>query len=209
MTETCGASLISLPNEHRGLIPNGMVSVKIVDPDDFTKELGYDTVGELCVSSDTVMRGYYKNEEETQEVIFEEDGVRWLRTRDLATISPEGTIKITGRIKRIYYRLTSDRVAVRVYPMRIEEALFKEGSVRDAAVVGIKDDVMAYRTIAFLIVKDASEDRNEIKERLDTYCVANLPDNHMPDEYIFVDEFPITRAGKVDYKKLEEMAEKQ
>ena len=43
-------------------------------------------------------------------------------------------------------------------------------------------------------------------KRLNAYRAVNLPNNHIPDEYIFLEEFPITRAGKVDYKKLEEMA---
>lgn len=207
MTETSAAILVAPDNNTDGLIPFMNVDVRIVNPDNL-QELDYNTEGELCLSSDTVMIGYYKNKLETSEVIFEDDGKRWIRTRDLATISPEGIIKITGRIKRIYSRLTPDRVQIRVYPMKIEETILKEGIVKNVAVVGVKDEKLAYRTVVYLILEDSSKDANEIQERINKICKEKLPESHMPDEYVFLDEFPITRAGKVDYRKLEEYHKK-
>jgi len=40
-------------------------------------------------------------------------------------------------------------------------------------------------------------------------CQDNLPESHLPDEYRFLDSFPLTRAGKVDYRALEKLAEKE
>ncbi len=206
MTETSAAILVAPDNETNGLIPFGNVNVKIVDPDDETKEYGYDTEGELCLSADTLMNGYFGTEEETKAVVFEDGGVRWLKTHDLAMISPDGVIRITGRIKRIYSRLTSDRIQVRVYPMRIEEAIGKCDGVEKCAVVGVKDEVLAYRTVAFIILSDKSIDKDEVRKQIDAYCMATLPDSHQIDEYIFADKFPITRAGKTDYRALEKLA---
>lgn len=45
-----------------------------------------------------------------------------------------------------------------------------------------------------------------MRKQLEAYCRENLPDSHWPDEYVFLEEFPITRSGKVDYRALEEMA---
>jgi len=208
MTETSAAILVAPDNETDGLIPFGNVNVKITDPDDAATEYGYDTEGELCLSADTLMNGYFGNDKETEDVLFEQDGVRWLKTHDLATISPDGVIKITGRIKRIYSRLTSDKIQIRVYPMRIEEALMKNEIVQECAVVGVKDDVLAYRSVAYIRPSEKDINREEAKTRLDAYCKANLPDSHWPDEFHFVDSFPITRAGKVDYRALEAMAAK-
>ena len=206
MTETSAAALYSMQEAEGGLIPLGNVSVRIVDQDDCSKELGYDDAGELCISADTVMLGYYKNDDETAKVFFDEDGIRWLRTRDLATVSADGIIRITGRIKRIYSKTDSDRIQVRVYPVRIEEAILSDDCVQQCAVVGVKDDITAYRSIAYIVLADPARDKDDAKECIDALCRKNLPDSHIPDEYIFVNDFPLTRAGKVDYLELERRA---
>ena len=207
MTETASTVLYTYADHPEGLIPFYDVNVRISDPDDPDKELSYDIEGELCLSSKTIMIGYYKNEQETAETIFEKDGIRWIRTHDLATISKDGFITITGRIKRIYSRTTSDMIQIRVYPMRIEEELSKSEYVERCAVVGVKDDVVAYRSIAFIILKDKSANTETVKSSLEKLSRDNLPESHIPDEYVFVDEFPLTRAGKVDYRALEKKAE--
>ena len=207
MTETEATILYTPAISNYGIIPFYDVNVKIIDPDNIDKEYGYDEEGELCLSSSTIMIGYYKNEQETAETIFVKDGVRWIKTHDLATVSKDGFITITGRIKRIYSRTTSDMIQIRVYPMRIEEELSKSEYVERSAVVGIKDDIVAYRSIAFIILNDKSANTETVKSTLDKLCRDNLPESHIPDEYVFVDEFPLTRAGKVDYRALEKMAE--
>lgn len=206
MTETAAGILLSLPKNEKGLVPMGNVCIKTVDPNDFTKECGYGEIGELCFSADTIMLGYYNQEKETKEVLLEEDGSVWLRSRDLARINSDGIVQITGRIKRIYSRLTRDRIQIRVYPMKIEEALQRNNLVQKSAVVGVKDDVLAYRTIAFIILSKKTTEPEKVKKQLETFCCTVLPDSHWPDEYFFLEEFPITRAGKIDYRTLEEMA---
>ena len=203
MTETSAAILVAPDNETDGLVPFSNVNIKIVDPDNEANEYSYNTEGELCLSADTLMLGYFGHEAETKSLIFEEGGVKWLKTHDLATISPDGIIRITGRIKRIYSKLTSDGIQIRVYPMRIEEALIQNELVRECAVIGVKDDVLAYRSVAYIRLSDESKDTESAREQLDVYCRANLPESHWPDEYHFIDAFPTTRAGKVDYRTLE------
>lgn len=207
MTETSATTLFAPVLHPEGLIPFYKVNVRISDPDNFDIEYGFDTEGELCISSDTIMMGYFKDEQETNRTIFEKDGVRWIRTHDLAQISKDGFVTITGRIKRIYSRTTSDMVQVRVYPMRIEEELSKFKYVERCAVVGIKDDVVGYRSIAFIILKDNSVDTKIVSFELDNLCREQLPESHIPDEYRFMKSFPLTRAGKIDYRALEKMVE--
>ena len=208
MTETSANALLTSLIYPQGLIPYGNVTARICDPENAETEYGYDKEGELCISSGSMMIGYYKNEKETAETIFEKDGVRWIKTHDLATITKDGFITITGRIKRIYSRTNPDMIQVRVYPMRIEEELSKSKYVERCAVVGKKDDIVAYCSIAYIILKDKSVDTETVKTDLNKLSRDNLPESHIPDEYIFVDSFPLTRAGKVDYRALEKMAEK-
>ena len=206
MSESSAGVFTAPDNDTDGLIPCANVGIKIVDPENTHLEFTYGEEGELCISTAQLMLGYYQNKKETDEVIFEEDGVKWLKTHDLATISPEGIVKITGRIKRIYSRLTQDGIQNRVYPIRIEEALQKNDLVRECAVVGVKDDVSAYRSFAYVILSGDPTDHDVAKKQLEDYCRAVLPDSHWLDEFIIVDKLPITRAGKIDYRALEELA---
>ena len=209
MSETSAGVLTAINNETDGLIPCANVDVKIINPDNQNEEYGYDTEGELCISTEQLMIGYFKNETDTVNSLFECNGMRWLKTHDLATISSDGIIKITGRIKRIYSRTTQDMIQVRVYPMRIEEELSKSEYVERCAVVGVKDYIVAYRSIAYIIIKDKTTNSEIVKAELDKLCRENLPESHVPDEYRFVESFPLTRAGKVDYRALEKMAEEE
>ena len=209
MSETSAGVLTAINNETDGLIPCANVDVKIINPDNQNEEYGYDTEGELCISTEQLMIGYFKNETDTVNSLFECNGMRWLKTHDLATISSDGIIKITGRIKRIYSRTTQDMIQVRVYPMRIEEELSKSEYVERCAVVGVKDYIVAYRSIAYIILKDKTTNSEIVKAELDKLCRENLPESHVPDEYRFVESFPLTRAGKVDYRALEKMAEEE
>lgn len=204
MTETAGAILFAMNDEKRRMLTFPDVNVKITDPEDSNIEFGYDTEGELCFSSDTVMMGYFNNGEETAEVFFEADGKKWLKTHDLAMISEDGTIRITGRIKRLYYKLTQNNILARVYPMRIEEVITSLTEIKKCAVVGVTDETTSYRTVCYLIKENESEGEDIIKEKVDCLCKKQLPESHIPDEYVFVNEFPLTRAGKIDYKALEE-----
>lgn len=207
MSETSAGVLTAPDDATDGLIPCAGIAVKIVNPENCYEEYGYGEEGELCISTDQIMLGYFNSPKETEDVFFEENSVQWLRTHDLAVISPDGVIKITGRIKRIYSRLTRDRIQIRVYPMRIEETLIKNELVQKCAVVGVKDDKLAYRSVAYIILSDKEMDHGEAKKQLIKYCSLNLPDSHWPDEYVFIDQFPITRAGKVDYRTLEKKAD--
>ena len=63
-----------------------------------------------------------------------------------------------------------------------------------------------HRIIAYLILKEGVEDHESVKEKVKEYCEENHPESHIPDEYVFISELPLTRAGKIDYRVLEEMA---
>lgn len=163
--------------------------------------------GELCISTAALMSGYYNNESETDKVIFEENNVKWLKTGDLAMVSEEGIVTITGRLKRIYSKISSSNLQVRVYPMRTEETLGKSELVENCCVVGVRDKETSYKSIAHIILKDKCTDQKSAEAELDKLCRENLPESHVPDKYVFMDKFPLTRAGKVDFRALEALTE--
>lgn len=87
------------------------------------------SAGELCTRSDCVMLGYYKNQQATDEVIDEQG---WLHTGDIAQISEEGYLYITGRIKDIIVLASAEKVP----PQDMETAICADPLFEQALVLG-------------------------------------------------------------------------
>ena len=206
MTETASTLCFST-NRVPEMIPLPRNNIKVLDIDT-GKELGYDHDGEICVTGPTLMIGYYKNEDATKEIIFEENGVRWLRTGDLGHITPEGYFHLTGRIKRIFWGIGPDHTPQRIYPMEIERVLCTCPEVENCAVIGKPNGERGYLPIAY-VVPAPSADRSRLEEQLGQLCEKELHGNAVPYAYHFVDRLPTTPAGKVDFRALERTAAKE
>ena len=94
MTEMAGPVCTS-NHKFPVMLPFFCNNIKILDIDT-GEELGYDQEGEICVSGPSMMMEYYKNPEATREIIFEENGTRWLRTGDLGHVTKEGYFRLTA-----------------------------------------------------------------------------------------------------------------
>ena len=105
-----------------GQILKGIMKVRIASEDPYNK------VGEIQVSGENVMKGYYKNDEATQNV-FTEDG--WLRTGDLGTIDHDNRIFIRGRSKTMILGASGQNI----YPEEIESKLNNLPFVMESLVV--------------------------------------------------------------------------
>lgn len=105
-----------------GQILKGIMKVRI-DSDD-----PYNKVGEIQVSGENVMKGYYKNEDATRNV-FTDDG--WLRTGDLGTIDPDNRIFIRGRSKTMILGASGQNI----YPEEIESKMNNLPFVMESLVV--------------------------------------------------------------------------
>jgi len=130
-TEAVACVSISLEGDtvpgHVG-VPSPCNSVKLVD----VPELGYfakDNAGEICVRGANVFRGYYKNEEETRNVM-DEDG--WLHTGDIGRWTERGTLKVVDRKKHIFKLAQGEYVA----PEKIENIYSRSKFVQQSFVYG-------------------------------------------------------------------------
>ena len=141
------------------------------------------------------MRGYYKMEEKTSEVIDEEG---WLHTGDLAVMDEDGYVRITGRAKDMIIRGGEN-----VYPREIEEFLYTHPDVSDVQVYGVPDERYGEQ-IAAAVKKRPDSDLTEddVKE----YCRENIAYFKVPEYVEFVDEYPMTASGKIQKYKLREAA---
>ena len=204
MTEMAGPVCTS---NHKipAMIPFFCNNIKILDIDT-GDELGYNQEGEVCVSGSTMMLEYDKDPETTGEIIFEENGARWLRTGDLGHVTEEGYFILTGRLKRILWSMGEDKTISRVYPMEIENVLCRHSGVDKCAVVGRINGKKGYLVIAYVTLK-SEQIENNVEKELRQLCRQELKENSRPCEYHFVDTLPTTGAGKIDFRTLEKWAE--
>ncbi len=173
------------------------VSAKVVDLDT-GEDLGVDESGMLLIRGPNVMKGYLDQPELTAEVI--RDG--WYTTGDIAMIDAEGYIRITGRQSRF------SKIGGEMVPhLRVEEALSQVLSLGDeelkVAVTGVPDAKKGERLVVLHTGLSASPE--QICREL---AGAGLPPLWIPsqDSFCDVDEIPVLGTGKLNLKRLKELA---
>ncbi len=182
--------------EHRvGTVgrPLAGLEVRIVDPDS-GEEVEQGRQGELQVRGHCVMKGYYRQPEETAEAITP-DG--WLRSGDLATRTEDGFYKITGRIKDMVIRGGEN-----LYPREIEEFLHTHPKIAEAQVVGLPDEKYGEELSVWLVLR---EGQTLTQEEVREFCKGRISHQKVPRYVFFVREYPLTVTGKVQKFRLREM----
>ena len=124
--------------------PHDGVEVRIADPAT-QASVPAGASGEIQVRGWNVMRGYYKNPEETAKV-FTADG--WLRTGDIGVLTEDGRLRMVGRTKDVF-RVGGENVA----PAEVEEVLLSHPAVATAQVVGVPDARLGEVGAAFVTLK--------------------------------------------------------
>jgi long-chain acyl-CoA synthetase len=151
-------------------------------------------VGELWVRGPNVMKGYYRNPEETSAAINPEG---WFNTRDLAQLK-DGHLFIVGRTKDLIVRF-----GFNVYPAEVEAVLNSHSAVLRSAVIGriAKGDE---QIVAFIeLAPEMHVSAGELAE----FAGKNLAPYKRPSQIVFVPELPVTVTGKVIKAKLTELPE--
>ena len=178
-------------------IPLPNTEARVVGLRHGTKDVPTDMIGELAVRGPQVMMGYWNDPTATNEVLRPDTsgGSRWLLTGDVAQVDAEGFFRIVARKADMWYPGKLDEPA---FPRDVEEVLFEVPQVKEAAVVAI-----AGQPIAFVI---AQKDR-PTAQALIAYCKRRLPPELVPRLVIFVDDFPRTFIGKVLRRELAKLFE--
>lgn len=208
VTSAASATFDGVNNMESVGIPFPKMLIKTIDIDS-KKEKAYGEEGEICIAGPTVMLGYYNNPASTDELIkIHEDGQRWIHTGDLGYINEEGVIFVTGRIKRIIMTKGKDGQVTKIFPNRIEKAVYENSAVELCCVVGIPDDNRINYPKAIVVLKDGFWDNEGTKQSIIKTCKSLLPDYMVPNEIECRKELPRTDRGKVDYRILEQEAVK-
>jgi long-chain acyl-CoA synthetase len=173
-------------------LPFPVNKCKVVDPVT-GEELPPNTEGELLINSPNLTPGYWQNPEATKKAIV--DG--WLHTGDIAKIDEEGYVYIMDRIKDMI-----NRGGEKIFCVEVEDVLYSNNKVMEAAVVGVPDEVYGEVVKAFIVTRPGctlteEEVQDWVKERLAKYKV--------PKYVEFVNELPKNPNGKVMKNRLREM----
>lgn len=164
------------------------------------KELPYNELGEICINAPTMMKEYINNQEETNNVVKEHDGKKYVHTGDIGYINENGNLFIEGRMKRMIVRSGN-----KIFPSNIEELILKVENVENCAVVGIPDEIERHVPVATLVLKDGineSEINNMILQ-IEQNISKVLPHFNVPVKFFIRNSLPLTTINKVDFKRLE------
>ena len=170
-----------------------LVENRIVEPDTLD-ELPWDgkASGELQVRGPWIARTYY-NDPRAEES-FTPDG--WLRTGDVATVSPDGYIHLVDRTKDLI-KSGGEWIS----SVELENHLMSHPAVAEAAVIAIPHERWVERPLACVVLRT---DQVATKDELMTFLESRVAKWWLPDDLVFIEEVPKTSVGKFSKKDLRE-----
>jgi acyl-CoA synthetase (AMP-forming)/AMP-acid ligase II len=172
--------------------PINQVEVRLVDGSG--KDLLPGHTGQLWVRSPGLMKGYYRSQDLTADVINQEG---WFNTGDLAYMQQDGSLVISGRSKELIIRS-----GFNVYPLEVEEILNTYPGVIQSAVVGREtndnEEVVAFLELKAGTILIQAEIQAFLRQRLSPYKI--------PSEIRILESLPCAPSGKILKHLLKEQA---
>jgi 3-oxocholest-4-en-26-oate---CoA ligase len=157
---------------------------------------GSGAVGRLATRG-YVPLGYYNDPHKSARTFVEVDGVRWSLPGDMATVDPDGTIRLLGR-----GAMCINTGGEKVYPEEVEAVLKAHPKVTDAVVVGIADSRWGEQVAAVIEPDGAPPSLSELQD----HCRASLAGYKVPRTLRLVDRVTRSPAGKADYRWARQVA---
>lgn len=182
--------------EFSGNIGLPMPATDMAILDEEGNEVALGERGEICVSGPQVMKGYWKRDDATAEVMTA-DG--YFRTGDIGVMDEEGYFKIVDRKK--------DMILVsgfNVYPNEVEDAMSAHPKILECGVIGIEDEKSGEVPKIYVVRSDNSLTKEEVL----AYSKENLTGYKRPRYVEFIDELPKSNVGKILRKDLRALEEK-
>jgi acyl-[acyl-carrier-protein]-phospholipid O-acyltransferase/long-chain-fatty-acid--[acyl-carrier-protein] ligase len=174
------------------------VSVRICDPENpHSKEtLPVGTAGLMLVRGPNVMQGYLGRPEKTAEVL--RDG--WYVTGDVAALDEDGFLQITDRLNRF------SKIGGEMVPhIKVEEKLHELAGLTEQAfvVTGVPDEKKGERLVVLHRLKP-----EQLQPCIEKLAQSDLPNlwKPRPEQFIYVEALPYLGTGKLDLRKVKELA---
>ncbi len=183
--------------------------VMILDPET-NAELDFGKTGLLYVTGKHILKRYFNRPELTEEKTIRVRRHTFINTGDLAVVSETGFITLVGRATFFI-----NTVPAKVYYEVVRASIARNEIVKSCYVVKMPDKKLGWVSCAFVVLKDGIAKNNETrrkiaKEATEPFYIGKrrvvLKDYEIPRKVVFLDELPLTRASKTDFRKLERMA---
>lgn len=191
-----------------GRIPAG-VHVMILDPET-GEELDFGKTGILYATGKHILNRYYNRPELDDDKIIKIHGKKFVKTGDLAYVTEAGYITLVGRATFFINNLPA-----KVYYEVVRMAVSKSELVKKCYVVKGPDAKLKLAAYAFVVTQDGVGRNNQvrrdiIKKATEPFYLGKrritLKPYEIPRKVIFLDDLPLTKANKTDFRKLERMA---
>ncbi|MFW6237550.1 MAG: class I adenylate-forming enzyme family protein, partial [Desulfosudaceae bacterium] len=171
-------------------VGKSILDVRIVDEEGNDVPRG--EVGEIMYKSGWIMKGYYKDEEQTAAV--KKDG--WFRGGDLGYLDEDGEVRIVDRKKECI-----NSGGEKIFPLEVEEVLHNHPRIQDVCVIGVPDEEWGHTVRA--VVQPIPGDLPDPEEIM-AFCRGKLAGYKIPKSVVFVKELPLSPVGKVLRSKIRE-----
>lgn len=179
--------------------------IEIIDREDKKTHMPLGERGEVCIRGPQVMKGYWKNQEATDDVLRPTgDGDLRLHTGDIGIMDEKGYTYIVDRIKDMI--ITN---GYNVYPRNIEEKIYEHEDIEECIVAGLPHEQRGEIVKAWIKLKDG---KTMSKEQLESFLEDRLSKMEMPKLIEFRDQpLPKTMIGKLSRKDIveEELGKKK
>ncbi|WP_250446228.1 AMP-binding protein, partial [Actinotalea sp. C106] len=194
MTETSPVALGSPMSADRrpgtlGL-PFPSTTIRVVDPEDPTREVPRGERGELLISGPQVFDGYWNRPEETAAALVEIDGRTWIRTGDVVVVEEDEFVRLVDRIKEVI--ITG---GFNVYPSQVEEHLRAMPEIQDVAVIGVPGGDLGEKVVAAVVLAEGATRVEMAAVR--AWSEQRLARYAHPRELVVMAELPRSQIGKV------------
>jgi long-chain acyl-CoA synthetase len=180
-------------------VPLPDMEMRIVSLDDSETEVPVGEIGELCMSGPNVMVGYHGMPTETDNVLREYKGKKWLYTGDIARMDEDGYFYIVDRKK--------DMALIggyNVYPTNVENVIKSHPAVLEVGVAAVphpeKEGQEALK--AWIVLKP---DMSATEAEIIAHCEQSLAPYSVPRRIAFIKELPKTAVGKTLRRELIKM----
>ena len=145
-----------------------------------------EAVGELFVRGNTVMSGYFRNDEATRDAIGEDD---WFGTGDVASVDPAGRLVIRDRAKDLV-KSGGEWIS----SIDLENAAMSHPGLKACAVIAVPHPKWDERPI---LVAVPAGSPNPSLEEIHAHMAPHFARWQLPDDIVYVDDLPLTATGKV------------
>ena len=182
------------------------LNARVISPES-GKELSYNESGLLCYSGPMIMKEYWGEPEETKKaLIADEAGIVWFHTDTYAHIDEKGWLYLDGRDRRFFITFDEAGSPYKVYCDYVQATIKSNPAVDDCAVVKKKDSSRSFVPVAYVVLKPGCSELD--MKSIELSCIGKLDNCSIPTAWHSLDTLPLTTAGKVNYRTLEELAEK-